>query len=70
MIPQEIVELTYAKELPAWTMLKVRDPIIGWRPFSAHEICVLNEMFDMLEMQDFQDVGRTLGLIANTHNDE
>lgn len=67
--PHELTELAHAQELPAWTRIKVRDDIVGWRALTAHEICVLNEMFNMLEMQDFQDVGKTLGLIADK-NDE
>ena len=68
MTPQELIELEHARQLPAWTMLKVRDYVVGWRSFSAHEICVLSELFESVNRtteQDILDVGRILGLVVD-----
>lgn len=68
--PKEGIELDSAKELPAWTMLKVLDPIVGWRAFSAHEICVLAEMFGLWQGEEFLNVGRALGLILDESDED
>lgn len=79
MTPQELSELDYAKRLPAWTRLKVRDDVVGWRAFTAHEICVLDEIFELITDQmhddpeclsDYRALAKTLGLLVEDASDE
>lgn len=72
MTEKDFREMEFATRIPAWTKLHVRE-FAGSRNLTAHEICVLKDVFDYLDAtcaendlhSDAATLAVTLGLIEN-----
>lgn len=71
MTEKDFREMEFATRIPAWTKLHVRE-VAGSRNLTAHEICVLKDVFDYVDAtcaddlhSDAATLATTLGLIEN-----
>lgn len=67
----ELREMEFAKRLPAWTRLAIRERD-GMRALTPHEVCVIKDVFDYIDAvctdslrDDAEKVALVLGFVED-----